>query len=128
MPPVNEQVTNGMNVATDHGGYFDNDEQVLIRLAAEISAPHHAESSFWPASRLVLDGVRKRRIRVAALALCRDVALVTWTALAIVPWLAGWIRMVDPTTGAARMVDTWQPLASIAPGSVGIARIVRRSW
>jgi len=90
-------------------------------LAAEISAPHHADSSFWPASQVLLDGIRRRRVRVAALALCRDIAFLTWVAAAVVPWLAGWVRMVEPTTGTIRAVDPWQPLATIAPESVGLS-------
>src|SRR5207247_1642529 len=65
--PIEEQVTNAMNILTDHGGYFANDEQVLIRLAAEISATHHADSAFWPAPSVLFDAIRKRRERVSAL-------------------------------------------------------------
>ena len=42
-----------MNVVTDHGGYFANEEQVLTRLAAEISAERHTDSAFWPNRRVL---------------------------------------------------------------------------
>jgi hypothetical protein len=34
----NHEVTNGMNVLTDHGGYFDNREEVIARLVQEADA------------------------------------------------------------------------------------------
>jgi len=113
-PPINEQVTNGMNVINDHGGYFANEEQVVLRLAAEISAPHHMDSSFWPEQRVLFDGVRKRRVRVSARALWRDIAFGVWLISAIVPWLGGWIQSVGP----------WEPLAKISPATVGPAGLV----
>jgi hypothetical protein len=113
-PPVNEQVTNGMNVVSDHGGYFANDEQVLIRLAAEISADRHVDSAFWPDTAVLLDSVRKRRQRVSALALWRDVAFVLWALSSLGPWLLGWLKSVNP----------WGPLSAIAPATVGPAGIV----
>ncbi|MDQ3811613.1 MAG: hypothetical protein M3336_15135 [Chloroflexota bacterium] len=111
--PVSEQVTNGMEVLTDHGAYFDNDEQVLLRLAAEISAPDHRQSVFWPRGSgpdpeaFLHQWVRKRRVRVSALALWRDIAVAAWLALAVVAWLPvpGWLTGVDP----------WAPLEQVAP-------------
>jgi hypothetical protein len=102
-PPVSEQVTNAMNPLTDHGGYFNNDEQVVIRLAAEISAPKHTDSSFWPRESVLLDLVRKRRVRVSALALWRDIAVAFWVFFGFAPWVLGWIQGVDP----------WEPLSRI---------------
>jgi hypothetical protein len=110
-PPINEQVSNSMNVVSDHGGYFANDEQVLVRMAAEISAPNHTDSAFWPDAPVLLDGVRRRRIRVSALALWRDVAIGLWALFAVLPWLTGWLRGVDP----------WQPLSNVAPAAIGPA-------
>ena len=55
------------------------------------------------------------------LALCRDIAFLVWAALAVVPWLGGWVRMVDPTTGAVKSLDPWQPMVSIAADSIGPA-------
>ena len=110
--PIEEQVTNGMNVVTDHGGYFTNDEQVVLRLASEISAPNHVDSAFWPAADVLREGVRARRGRVCALALWRDVAFAAWIAWALVPWLLGWIQGVNP----------WEPIARLSgqPGAAGV--------
>jgi hypothetical protein len=102
-PPISEQVTNAMNPLTDHGGYFANDEQVLLRLAAEISAPNHKDSSFWPVEKVLFNLVRKRRVRVSALALWRDIAVAFWLFGSFAPWVFGWIQSVDP----------WEPLSRI---------------
>jgi hypothetical protein len=112
--PRNEQVTNNMNVVTDHGGYFTNDEQVVIRLAAEISSQRHTESAFWPANEVLLDGARNRRARVSALALWRDVTFLCWAMAALAPWLLGWIRGIG----------AWDPLTTMSPSSIGPAGIV----
>jgi hypothetical protein len=113
-PPVNEQVTNGMNVVSDHGGYFANDEQVLLRLAAEISAARHEDSAFWPATSVLLEGVRSRRQRVSALALWRDVAFVLWAVSSLGPWLLGWLKSVNP----------WGPLSAVPAATIGPAGVV----
>ena len=110
-PPISEQVTNWMNVVTDHGGYFTNDEQVVVRLASEIACERHVDSRFWPGDDVLLEGVRQRRERVSALALWRDVAFVAWAVCALTPWLAGWIQGIDP----------WQPLADVPPAGLGPA-------
>jgi hypothetical protein len=109
--PINEQVTNAMNVVTDHGGYFTNDEQVVLRLAAEISSAHHDRSAFWPAAEVLLQGVRARRVRVSALALWRDVVGLAWAVAAIGPWVSGLMRGIGP----------WQPISSLASSSAGAA-------
>ena len=101
--PIEEQVTNGMNVLTDHGGYFTNDEQVVLRLASEISSQRHADSAFWPNVEVLRDGVRGRRTRVCALALWRDIAIAFWAISAIGPWWSGAIQGVSP----------WEPVANI---------------
>jgi hypothetical protein len=121
--PISLQVTNGMEILTAHGGYFSNDEQVLIRLAAEISAPNYTDSVFWPLDQVSDPGqdneaflhrwVRKRRERVSALALWRDVAVAAWLAAAVVPWLMGWLFGVDP----------WGTLLQV-PSSAGLAGVL----
>jgi hypothetical protein len=131
--PISVQVTNGMEILTDHGGYFDNDEQVLIRLAAEISAPNYTDSVFWPLDEVTDSSqdkeaflhrwVRKRRERVSALALWRDIAVAAWLAAAVVPWLAGWLVNVAP----------WGPLERVLPpaGLAGVlvsALVGLRAW
>ncbi|MBV9602776.1 MAG: hypothetical protein JOZ87_38790 [Chloroflexi bacterium] len=113
-PPINEQVTNGMNVMTDHGGYFTNEEQVVIRLAAEISAERHTDSAFWPANDVLREGIRARRQRVSALALWRDVIFVAWALTSLGPWLLGWLASVNP----------WGPLSAVSPSSLGPAGVV----
>src|SRR4029079_8535428 len=47
-PLESVQVTNNMNVMTDYGAYFTNDEQVVIRIAAEVSGLDRTKSMFWP--------------------------------------------------------------------------------
>lgn len=46
---ANHEVTNGMNVITDHGGYFGNREEVIARLVQQADAgPNGYEhSQFW---------------------------------------------------------------------------------
>jgi hypothetical protein len=100
---VSEQVTNGMNVITDHGGYFTNDEQVVLRLAAEISAPIHTDSSFWPGEDVLRTFIRRRRVRVAALALWRDVAVAGWLVATGIAWASIVQQGVKP----------WTPVSSI---------------
>jgi hypothetical protein len=102
-PLESVQVSNGMNVLTDHGGYFANEEQVVIRLAAEVDCPNRTESDFWPDDTVLNEFVRRRRERVSALALWRDVAVSAWLLAAVVPWLAGPLRGVDP----------WAPIREI---------------
>ena len=58
--PVSEQVTNRMNVLSDHGGYWANDEQVLVRLAAEIDADFYRDSPFWTGDAALEPGRRGR--------------------------------------------------------------------
>src|SRR5205823_12794347 len=42
--PESIRVVNRMDVLTDHGGYFTNDEEVLRRVAAEIDADVYTTS------------------------------------------------------------------------------------
>ena len=111
--PIEEQVSNGMNVLTDHGGYFTNDEQVILRLASEIGAPHHQDAAFWPAPEVLRDGVRARRTRVCALALWRDIATAAWLLAALGPWWPGLMPGVNP----------WEPISRLSgqPGVGGLA-------
>ena len=45
--PESQQVTNEMDVLTDHGAYWRNDEQVVRRIAAEIDQPFYQSSRYW---------------------------------------------------------------------------------
>lgn len=42
---VSQEVTNGMNVLTDHGGYFHNREEVIARLVQEIDVTGPGDAS-----------------------------------------------------------------------------------
>jgi len=117
--PISDQVTNNMEILTDHGGYFDNDEQILIRLAAEIGAPNYRDSVFWPRDAgndpdaFLHTWVRRRRVRITALALWRDVAVAGFLGAAIVPWFVGWMTGVQP----------WGPLSQV-PTTAGLAGLI----
>ncbi|MDE3077997.1 MAG: hypothetical protein KGJ86_21440, partial [Chloroflexota bacterium] len=64
-PITSLQVTNRMDLATDHGAYWHNDEQVISRMAQEIDAAEPGESQFV-LPRLA-EHVRQRRRRVSVL-------------------------------------------------------------
>ncbi len=100
--PVSIFVTNKMNVVADHGAYLGNDEQVMVRIAAEIDRPNHRESRYWRGqsiltqdeeyTREMILAVRRRRARVTVLTLFRDIAalislgLSIWLCLDLVNW------------------------------------------
>lgn len=94
--PVSIQVTNAMNVVSDHGAYWANDEQVLVRLAAEIDAPFYQHSRYWTGDRPLAPGeaqtpqmrqaVRARRERVSVLALGRAVAVFVAVLASGIVW------------------------------------------
>jgi hypothetical protein len=72
--PISLQVTNDMNVLTDHGGYWHNDEQVVSRLVAEIDCEDHTESIYWAGD--WNGAARARRERVSIIALVRGLAVI----------------------------------------------------
>ncbi len=86
-PPDEElEVTNGMNVVLDHGGYFTNREEFLSRLAQELESPGDRRGSrFFPA-----DGEKswsdRRRDRV--------LTLVTWRVVAMLSFGVGVIARI----------------------------------
>jgi hypothetical protein len=65
--PQPREVTNGMNVLTDHTGYWRNAEQFIARVAQEVDDP----DGYYQASRFVFpdekERVRRRRLRVTTL-------------------------------------------------------------
>jgi hypothetical protein len=84
--PDSVRVVNRMDGLSDHGKYFDNDEEVLRRVAAEIQADVYIDSMFWPKPDEVLaEGIRARRNRVGALAAARIVAICL-AAVAVWKW------------------------------------------
>ncbi len=106
--PVSEEVTNRMVVLVDHGLYWTNDEQVAVRLAAEIDEAYHGDSRFWlgdveqprpgqaregrqlddeDRTDALKDAIRRRRERVAGFAGLRLMFVVAGAALA---WWAVW--------------------------------------
>ncbi len=77
--PESVKVTNELSLLTDHGGYWSNDEEVLMRLAAEIDSDRHQDSRFWPGGAEAADAaVRRRRERVIALASLRALFVTAW--------------------------------------------------
>jgi hypothetical protein len=129
--PVSEQVTNRMNVLSDHGGYWANDEQVLVRFAAEIDAPYHRESPFWSGDatleaeterteamrRAVLD----RRSRVSVLAAVRAgvVGVALLTAWRFLTELWAWTSSRGPSFWAVTYKEvkaTGLPLLDLTSG------------
>lgn len=110
--PASEQVTNEMNVLADHGAYFENDEQVLVRLAAEIDSPYYRDSRFWRAE--LRGAVLDRRERVSVLAAGRAIAVLA--ALAAIGRL--WWDL------AAQGVGWWDGLSQVPPGAMTAQPIV----
>jgi hypothetical protein len=98
--PESVKVTNALSVLADHGEYWNNDEEVLTRVAAEIDAAYYRDSGFWmgqPAGAAVSDKrakryaaagegairerVRKHRERAILLAFVRVLFILAWLAL-----------------------------------------------
>lgn len=148
--PVSVQVTNAMNVVSDHGAYWSNDEQVLVRLAAEIDAPFYQDSRYWTGDRPLAPGeaqtpqmrqaVRARRERVSALALGRAIAVlaavlaggIVWGSLVAQGGLGALLtplnqlRAQSGLTGLLVTVITWlrhvpaQPLSDLLDGPLAL--------
>jgi hypothetical protein len=110
--PVSLQVTNEMNVLSDHGGYWQNDEQVLPRLAAEIDCFDHERSPFWAAD--WASAARKRRERIAIVALLRAVAISGAMATTAGAWLQLILRGVAPVISLNEVPGTWLMSAPVA--------------
>lgn len=117
----NDQVTNEMSVVSDHGAYWQNDEQVVVRLVAEIDTANrpdgdHTESRFWrgaygqPWPEEVKErrtegmrvAVQHRRKRVTVLAVSRALLFAAWVG-ACAAWLAGY----RPLGGVVSRVLQW---------------------
>jgi hypothetical protein len=123
--PVSQQVTNEMNVMSDHGGYFDNDEQVLVRLAAEIDSAYHVDSRFWPEeakplpeeqrTRQLREVVQDRRERVSVLAAGRAICILAALIAVGQLWLELIARWLSGLSTAPAEITSAQPiLAALA--------------
>lgn len=72
------RVTNGLNLLSDHGGYWDNDEEYEPRIAQIIESPHGRHASrFWDPLRTAW--AERRRDRVTTLVAWRVFALITFS-------------------------------------------------
>jgi hypothetical protein len=113
-PPTSampRETTNGLNVLSDHDGYWRNPEQFLSRLAAEIDLPvgYYARSRFdlphlWKRSLL-----RRRRVTT----------LVGWRLAAMLSFLGG-VAARATTNGSGRLGDDGRAIADAVraiPGS-----------
>ena len=110
--PLSVEVTNEMNVLSDHGGYWRNDEQVLPRLAAEIDCFDHTQSLFgatgWTGA------ARERRERVAIVALLRALAILGGIGMTVAAWLKLMLRGISFTTSLKDVPGPWLLSTAIA--------------
>jgi hypothetical protein len=120
--PVSLQVTNEMNVLSDHGGYWQNDEQVLPRLAAEIDCFDHRQSPFWVGE--WYGPARERRARVAIVALLRAAAVVGAIATTAGVWLQLIGRGISPVTSLKDVPGPWamSPVIAVLTAVEGFLR------
>jgi hypothetical protein len=92
--PQPREVTNGMNVLTDHGGYWRNAEQFIARIAQEIDDP----DAYYQDSRFVFpdekERSKRRRLRITTLVGWRLAAMFLY-AVAVLGRVthAGWTRL-----------------------------------
>jgi hypothetical protein len=107
--PISLQVTNEMNVMSDHLVYWRNDEQVLVRLAAEIDAVEHTQSPFWAGDWAA--AARDRRTRVSLVALMRALAVLGALGSTAGAWLDLAVRGIPP----------WASLGSVQPAPVWVS-------
>ncbi|MBM2811874.1 MAG: hypothetical protein HW416_2633 [Chloroflexi bacterium] len=102
--PPSSQVTHRMEIADDHGGYWTNDEQVLIRIAQEVDKPRFWESQFWVPEEKRQDVVARRRRRVSVLVAGRLLVMAFFG-------LTVWLRWNDLPPMGAKL--TW--LSALVP-------------
>jgi hypothetical protein len=112
-PDDDIDATNEMNLLTDHGGYFHNDEEVISLLAQEISTPGATRdrSRFW------LNGYDERVQRRWE----RVITLVGWRLVAMLMFGLVAFGRRDRLSDDGRRV--WAVLSQL-PGAEGIAGIV----
>ena len=112
--PMSEQVTNEMNLLADHGAYWKNAEQVLVRLAAEIDRDYYQDSRFWRGdcaagerTKELRAAVEGRRVRVTWLAACRALIIAAWLAVCVLGW--GRLGVASYTDRLARWLREGRP-------------------
>lgn len=82
------KMTNGLNVITDHGSYWTNEEQYAPRIAQLVESPgSRHESRFWDPVRT--EWSERRRDRVTTLVAWRDIALFAFGGAVVARWLDG---------------------------------------
>jgi hypothetical protein len=142
--PESIRVVNFMDALTDHGGYFENDEEVLRRVAAEIDADLYQASPFWTGPHgQAPDAIPRRRSRVAWLGGLRVVAVLAWLVLAYVGAepVAEYAASIGPVAVAlsaarevqhmlealggpgAALVGVWRPIVAVLLLVLGAALV-----
>jgi hypothetical protein len=103
--PESVRCTNELSIVTDHWVYWENDEEALARIVAEIDSAYYRDSPFWrgdhprPGDEQAREregqagyigaafeapqrrGIQRRRERVIQLAFARMVACACWSLL-----------------------------------------------
>lgn len=112
-PDEELEVTNGMNVILDHGGYFTNREEFQSRLAQELESPGDRRSSrFFPEAGEEMWSARRRD---------RVLTLVTWRVVAMLAFGAGVIARIlasDRLRADGEAVWAWLMTLPIVGGVV----------
>lgn len=112
-PDEELEVTNGMNVILDHGGYFSNREEFLARLAQELESPGDRQGSrFFPEAGEKRWNDRRRD---------RVLTLVTWRVVAMLAFVVGVIariRASDRLRADGEALWAWLMTLPIVGGAV----------
>jgi hypothetical protein len=118
-PRWNLPVTNWMDVFSDHGGYWENDEEVLSRVACEIDLGRKGylaerQNSQFYEEHYVESGRRRRLTRVGLLALIRltfyalvAAALFEPTMLAFGQTVMLWLSNIPGVSGLGGLLNGW---------------------
>jgi hypothetical protein len=132
--PTEWQVMNEFDPLGDHTAYFNNDEEVLSRLVAEIDSLKYRSSKYWPGRERMKTITDRRRARLGWLALGRliwsvvqlgiDVAAVVlflrliwhqFNQLAVwFPWVESLSRVLGRWSGVSWLISQMLGLPGIA--------------
>ena len=151
--PEHVRATNELSVLTDHGAYWQNDEQVIARLAAEIDQTQYRNSRYWRTKawsrrgkdntwRLADEHILRRRKRVIWLTSLRMLAFLAWALLVLgvgvgaTAWMRDALRRDDggPIPGgladALVAADGWlaTPPSRVFPGWLGVLFATAVVW